>query len=104
MLYLQWQNPIYLNGNAYDIQTEYSNAATNCVGAYATLALSHDFNFDMNSDIVWRNSNGDLAIWLMNGGTLLSGPDLGNVPTSWAIVGQRQLNSSGARRLDLAQH
>ena len=93
--YLQRQNPIYLHGNKYDIQPEYSNAATDCVGAYATLALSHDFNFDMNSDIAWRNSNGDLAFWLMDGTQTLSGPDIGNVPTSWSIVGQRQLNNSG---------
>ena len=54
--------------DAYDTQMEYSNAAVNCVGAYATLANTHDYNFNMNGDIVWRNSNGDLAMWFMNGG------------------------------------
>ena len=93
--YIYRQNPLYLRAGAYDIQPEYSNAATNCVGAYATLALSHDFSFDMNSDIALRNSNGDLAIWLMNGANVISAKDLGNVPTSWTLVGQRQLNSSG---------
>jgi hypothetical protein len=93
--YLQRQNPIYLRAGAYDIQPEYSNAATDCVAAYKTLALSHDFNFDMNSDIVWRNSNGDLAMWQMNGSQLLKGPGLGNVPTSWTVVGQQQLDNSG---------
>ena len=31
-----------------------------------------DFNGDGNSDILWRNSNGSLAVWLMNGSTITS--------------------------------
>ena len=46
---------------------------------------SHDFNGDGKSDIAWRNTNGDLAIWLMNGTQQLSAPIIGNVPTSWTI-------------------
>jgi hypothetical protein len=30
---------------------------------------------------------GDVAMWFMNGTTELSGPVLGNVPTSWTIQG-----------------
>ena len=56
---------------------------------------THDFNGDGKSDIAWRNTNGDLAIWLMNGTQVLSGPDLGNVPTSWTLVGQRDFNDDG---------
>ena len=59
------------------------------------LTATHDFNGDGYSDIAWRNSNGDVAIWLMNGTNILSAPDVANVPTSWSIVGQRQLNNSG---------
>ena len=57
--------------------------------------VAHDFNGDGKSDIAWRDTDGDLAIWLMNGTQALSAPDIGNVPTSWSIVGQRQLNNSG---------
>ena len=56
---------------------------------------THDFNGDGKSDIAWRNTNGNLAIWLMNGTQLISGPDLGNVPTSWTLVGQRDFNDDG---------
>ena len=63
--------------------------------ATASLTRTHDFNGDGKSDIAWRGPTGDLAIWLMNGTQILSGPDLGNVPTNWSIVGQRQLNNSG---------
>ena len=63
--------------------------------AVASAVDTHDFNGDGKSDIAWRNTNGDVAIWLMNGTQALSATDLGNVPTSWSIVGQRQLNNSG---------
>jgi VCBS repeat protein len=61
---------------------------------------SHDFNGDGKSDIAWRNTNGDAAIWLMtvntNGVTqILSAADYGIVPNSWQIVGQRDFNGDG---------
>ena len=46
-----------------------------------------DFDGDGKSDILWRNSDGDVGIWFMNGTTLLNNPDLGNQPTSWTIQG-----------------
>ena len=45
---------------------------------------------------------GNVAIWLMNGTQILSSPDLGNVPTSWTIVGQRPVQQQRLRRLALA--
>ncbi len=58
---------------------------------------SHDFNGDCTSDIFWRDTSGDLAIWEMNGGTILnpSNSGLGSVPTTWSIVGQRDFNGDG---------
>jgi sRNA-binding regulator protein Hfq len=70
-------------------------SATGVAGTQTKLAQTHDFNDDGKSDIAWRNTNGDVAIWLMNGTQTLSASDIGNVPTSWSIVGQRQLNNSG---------
>jgi aryl-phospho-beta-D-glucosidase BglC (GH1 family) len=42
------------------------------------------------TDIVWRNSNGDVNVWLMNGSTISSSADLGVIPTAWTVssVGQ----------------
>jgi hypothetical protein len=34
-----------------------------------TIAQTGDFNFDAKSDILWRNTSGDIAMWLMNGTT-----------------------------------
>ena len=56
---------------------------------------THDFNGDGKSDIAWRSVNGDVAIWLMNGGQVLSSGTLGNIPTTWSIVGQRDFNADG---------
>ena len=47
-----------------------------------------DYNGDGNSDILWGDTSGDLAIWFMNGSTILSAAGLGNVPTSWVVQTQ----------------
>jgi hypothetical protein len=58
-------------------------------------AATHDFNGDGKSDIAWQDTNGNTAIWLMNGATALSSGGIGVVPTTWAIVGQRDFNGDG---------
>ena len=55
----------------------------------------HDFNADGNSDILWRDTSGDVAVWLMNSATIQQGASLGNLPTSWSIVGSRDFNGDG---------
>jgi hypothetical protein len=45
--------------------------------------------------LLWRNSNGDIAIWLMNGLQTLSAVDIGNVPLVWTIVETGDYNSDG---------
>jgi hypothetical protein len=60
-------------------------------------ALTHDFNGDCKSDIIWRDTSGNLAIWEMNGPSILN-PSMsffGNVPTNWWIVGQHDFNGDG---------
>jgi ELWxxDGT repeat protein len=50
-----------------------------------------DFNHDGNADILWHNSNGSLALWLMNGssisssGTITSGGVAVTPDASWHI-------------------
>ena len=73
--------------------------------AFATAAVftalnrvtkTHDFNGDGMSDIAWRDSSGNIAIWLMNGNQLLQGGGLGQVdPTVWSIIGQRDFDGDG---------
>ncbi len=59
--------------------------------------VSHNFNVDRQSDILWRDTSGNMAIWEMNGSTILNEntAGLGGVPTIWSIVGQRDFNADG---------
>ena len=44
-----------------------------------------DYNGDGKADILWRNANGDVAVWLMNGTTFSSGGDVGSPASVWQI-------------------
>ena len=60
-----------------------------------------DFNADGSSDILWRNSNGSLAEWLMNGTNIMASGSItfgGNAVTpdaTWQIVEVGDFNSDG---------
>ena len=56
---------------------------------------SHDLNGDGKSDLVWRDTNGNIAVWLMNGVQILSQGGIGSAPLTWAIVGQRDFDGDG---------
>ncbi len=58
---------------------------------------THDFNGDGKSDIAWRDTSGNVAIWEMNGTTVLN-PNtagVGNVPTTWSVAGTGDFNGDG---------
>jgi FG-GAP-like repeat len=73
--------------------------ANGCILVYAPqpqlTVATHDFNGDGKSDILWRDASGNIAMWLMNGGTISSSTLVGNLPTAWSIVGQRDFNGDG---------
>jgi hypothetical protein len=45
-----------------------------------------DFNGDGKNDLLWRNTNGTVGMWLMNG-TQFTPSSFGILPTSWTIQG-----------------
>ena len=56
-----------------------------------------DFNQDGRSDLLWRNDNGTLTIWLMNG-TILSGstdPGILGTNSGWKVGGTGDFNQDG---------
>jgi hypothetical protein len=64
-----------------------------CGGSGST--VSHDLNGDGKSDIAWRDTSGNAAIWLMNGATISQASIIGSVSTSWQIAGQRDFDGGG---------
>src|SRR6266513_1007349 len=54
-----------------------------------------DFNGDGKADILWHNTSGARAIWLMNGTTYGSSVNLGTVGISWNIAGSGDFNGDG---------
>ncbi len=60
-------------------------------------AVHHDFNGDGKTDIVWRDTLGNTALWLMNGNAIMNGgiAYLGNVSSNWTIVGEDDFNGDG---------
>ena len=49
-------------------------------------------NNNGNADVLWRDTAGDVGIWLMNGTNIVSSTVLGNVSTAWSVVGTGDLN------------
>jgi hypothetical protein len=60
-----------------------------------TILATHDFNDDGYSDILWRDTGGDLSLWLMNGSKVSTAGSLGKLVTTWSVVGQRDFNGDG---------
>ena len=61
-------------------------------------SVRHDFNGDGRSDVLWRNSNGQLSSWLGNGNGGLS--DNGGavnqfVPAAWKVISTGDFNGDG---------
>jgi hypothetical protein len=60
-----------------------------------------DFNGDGAADILWRNTSGEVAAWLMDGTSIASGSDLtaGGVAVrpdaSWSVAGVGDFNADG---------
>ncbi len=52
-----------------------------------SIVQTGDYNGDGKSDLLWRDTSGNTAIWFMNGVTVSSTAGLGNVPTSWTVQG-----------------
>jgi hypothetical protein len=67
----------------------------NLVMGWNEKANTHDLNGDGKSDIVWRNNtNGTVAVWLMNGTAVLSSGAIGTAP-GWSLVGSNDFNGDG---------
>src|SRR5260370_23295075 len=82
-------------GNPYGITTGpdgalwFAERSPSKIGRFVlSTANTHDFNGDFMSDILWRDTSGNTAPWLMNGGPLLQSGSYGAAATHRAIAGQ----------------
>jgi len=55
---------------------------------------SHDFNSDGRSDILWRNTAGDVSTWLLNGYSATNS-SLSSIWTGWIVAGTGDFNGDG---------
>jgi hypothetical protein len=69
---------------------------TSVANVNCALTTTHGFTSSAHSDILWRDSSGDVAIWTMNGTTISAGTVIGNVPNTWSILGQHDYNGDGS--------
>ena len=94
------------NGELYI--TDIGNGSVFKIVSSAPRAMKSDFNGDGKADVLWQNTSGSRALWLMNDTTFGSSIFLPSVATSWKIAGSGDFNgdnkpdilwqnSSGAR-------
>ena len=58
-----------------------------------TSSVRNDFNNDQKSDILWRNNDGRVALWQMNGSTVTIGSTFATVSTDWKIASTGDFNN-----------
>jgi hypothetical protein len=75
----------------------YSVSTLVFAGGSNPTAATHDFDGDGKSDIAWRDTSGNTAIWEMNGTAVTNQNSsfVADVSGQWAIVGQRDFNGDG---------
>jgi hypothetical protein len=83
---------------AYDGTVNSTSPATVSISVNNSLSglrVSHDFNGDGTSDILWRNSTtGDVGAWEISGGQA-SWAGFGNGANPWQVVGTGDFNHDG---------
>ena len=88
--------PTYKAQAGWDFATGIGTVnVANLVAIWSPKTGTHDFSGDGKSDILWRNTSGGLAVWLMNGGTVSQSAGLGTLPSSYSIIGQHDFNEDG---------
>src|SRR6185503_10858972 len=60
-----------------------------------TIAATGDFNADGKSDILWRDTAGNVATWLMDGAAVSSYSASGSASATWTVSGVGDFNGDG---------
>ena len=59
------------------------------------IVAAGDFNGDGRDDLAWRNDNGHLTTWQMNGATANVNVLSVHVETDWHVIGSGDFNGDG---------
>jgi FG-GAP repeat len=49
------------------------------------MMVSSDFNGDGKSDILWENDSGEVAVWELNGTSVIGSASLANPGPTWHV-------------------
>jgi hypothetical protein len=95
-----WSVALSGDGTTAIIGGSYDNAEVGAAWVFARTnrTNTHDFNGDGFSDIAWRDTSGNVAIWEMNGTSVVNASTsfVANVPTNWSIVGTGDYDGDSA--------
>ncbi len=81
-------------GDTVNVILNSSQPAGTTLTLQGNFGLTGDFNGDGNSDVLWRNDSGQVAVWFMNGSQVESGPGVQGAGTDWHIVGTGDFNNN----------
>jgi hypothetical protein len=81
------------SGNTALVGGNGDNGSIGATWVFVPSNNTHDFNGDTLSDIVWQDTSGNTAVWLMNGAAIRAAS--GFALPGWSIVGQRDFNGDG---------
>jgi hypothetical protein len=77
------------------VQPVLSTASLGAVPLSWQIVGTGNFNADRMADILWRDSNGNVAIWQMNGAQIARTASLGAVPGNWSIQQTGDFDANG---------
>ncbi len=71
------------------------DTAWQIAGTSSLVQSTGDFNADGKADLLWRKSDGTVAMWLMNGTTPSTQTVIGTIDTTWQIAGVGDFDGDG---------
>ena len=71
------------------------SAAWQIAGTSSLVQSTGDFDGDGKADMLWRNSDGTVVMWLMNGTTPTTQAVIGTIDTAWQIAGIGDFDGDG---------